>query len=165
MRITATAREATRRRILQVARERFAACGFDAVTTRDIAGAAAIATGTLFNYFATKEAIAAALAAEALAEARATFDARTRRGDSLEEELFGLVAAEPGARPGRTGITWAPVPREALDRSRPDGGTPERRCAASTWGSWAVSWRPTAGRGRSEPGSGASLLDSSTSGC
>jgi AcrR family transcriptional regulator len=94
MRITTAAREATRRRILEVARERFAAQGFDAVTTRDIAGAAAIATGTLFNYFATKEAIAAALVAEALADARATFDARTRRGDSLEEELFALVAAE-----------------------------------------------------------------------
>lgn len=90
MRITMAAREATRCRILEIARDRFAAQGFDAVTTRDIAGAAAIATGTLFNYFATKEAIAAAI----VAEARAAFDARTRRGDSLEEELFALVAAE-----------------------------------------------------------------------
>ena len=94
MRITAAAREATRSRILQIARERFAAQGFDAVTTRDIAGAAAIATGTLFNYFATKEAIATALVAEALAGARATFETRTRRGDSLEEDLFALVATE-----------------------------------------------------------------------
>jgi AcrR family transcriptional regulator len=102
MRITAAAREATRRRILEVARERFAAQGFDAVTTRDVARAAAIATGTLFNYFATKEAIAAALVAEALAGTRAGFDARPRRGDSLEEELFALVAAELRAlRPHR----------------------------------------------------------------
>jgi AcrR family transcriptional regulator len=113
MRITTAAREATRRRILEVARERFAAQGFDAVTTRDIAGTAAIATGTLFNYFATKEAIAAALVAEALAEARAAFDARTRRGDSLEEELFALVAAELRAlRPHRNYV--GPVLETAL---------------------------------------------------
>ncbi len=102
MRITPTARKATRRRILEFAGERFAALGFDAVTTRDVARAAGIATGTLFNYFATKEAIAAALLAEALDEAHARFDARRRRGDSLEEELFALVAAELRAlRPHR----------------------------------------------------------------
>ena len=59
MRITTARPEATRRRILEFARERFAAQGFDAVTPGDIAGAAAIATGMLFNDFATKEAIAA----------------------------------------------------------------------------------------------------------
>ena len=113
MRITTAAREATRRRILEFARERFAAQGFDAVTTRDIAGAAAIATGTLFNDFATKEAIAAALVAEALAEAHTAFDARVRRGDSLEEELFGFVAAELRAlRPHRN--YPAPVLETAL---------------------------------------------------
>jgi AcrR family transcriptional regulator len=129
MRITTAAREATRHRILEVARERFAAQGFDAVTTRDIASAAAIATGTLFNYFATKEAIAAALVAEAPAEARATFDARTRRGDSLEEELFALVAAELRAlRPHRNYL--APVLETALGplaTRRGDAGEAMRR--------------------------------------
>ena len=43
------------------------------MTTRDIARAARIASGTLFNYFPTKEAIAAGLAAEAAAEAHARF--------------------------------------------------------------------------------------------
>ena len=106
-------REATRCRILEVARERFAAQGFDAVTTRDIARAAAIATGTLFNYFATKEAIAAALVAEAMAGAHAAFEARTRRGESLEEELFALVAAELRAlRPHRNYV--GPVLETAL---------------------------------------------------
>lgn len=129
MRITTAVREATRRRILEVARERFAAQGFDAVTTRDIAGAAAIATGTLFNYFATKEAVAAALVAEALAGARAAFDARTRRGDSLEEELFALVAAELRAlRPHRNYL--APVLETALGplaARRGDAGEAMRR--------------------------------------
>jgi AcrR family transcriptional regulator len=129
MRITAAAREATRRRILEVARERFAAQGFDAVTTRNVARAAAIATGTLFNYFATKEAIAAALVAEALAGARAGFDARRRRGDSLEEELFALVAAELRAlRPRRNYL--GPVLETALGplaSRRGDAGEAMRR--------------------------------------
>jgi AcrR family transcriptional regulator len=113
MRITAAAQEATRRRILEIAHERFAAQGFDAVTTRDVARAARIATGTLFNYFATKEAIAAALVAEALTEARVGFRARRRRGDSLEEDLFALVAAELRAlRPHRNYL--GPVLETAL---------------------------------------------------
>jgi AcrR family transcriptional regulator len=129
MRITTAARAATRRRILEVAHERFAAMGFDAVTTRDIAGAAVIAAGTLFNYFATKEAIAAALVAEALAEAHVGFNARARRGDSLEEELFALVAAELRAlRPQRNYL--GPVLETALGplaTRRGDAGEAMRR--------------------------------------
>ena len=113
MRITAAAREATQRHILEIARERFAAVGFDAVTTRDIAGAAGIAVGTLFNYFATKEAITVALVAEALAGARARFDGRSRRGESLEEELFAHIAGELRAlRPHRNYL--GPVLETAL---------------------------------------------------
>ena len=59
MRITAEAKTATRQRILQVATDLFVSQGWQNTTTRDIAVAAGIATGTLFNYFATKEGIAA----------------------------------------------------------------------------------------------------------
>jgi AcrR family transcriptional regulator len=93
MRITAEAKEATRQRILDAAAELFRTRGFDATTTRDIALAAGIATGTLFNYFPTKEAIVGWLAAHALAKARATL-ARQSGGSDLEEDLFALVAAE-----------------------------------------------------------------------
>jgi AcrR family transcriptional regulator len=93
MRITAEKKIATRRRILDVAIELFRSRGFDATTTRDLAAAADIATGTVFNYFPTKEAIVAALAEEGLAKARATFDPPADEAD-LEEELFALVAAE-----------------------------------------------------------------------
>jgi len=72
----------------------FAKQGFAAVTTRDIARAVGIATGTLFNYFATKEAIAVELAAGALASARAGWDAGEGPGGPLDEGLFALVAAE-----------------------------------------------------------------------
>ena len=67
MRITHQAKEETRRRILDAAAELFRSRGFDATTTRDIAREAAIAAGTLFNYFESKEAIVARLAQAALA--------------------------------------------------------------------------------------------------
>jgi len=65
VRVTAETKVATREQIVDAARRLFAANGFDATTTRAIANAAGIATGTLFNYFATKEAILACLAADA----------------------------------------------------------------------------------------------------
>lgn len=94
MRINADAKEATRRRILAAARERFARDGFDGTSTRDVARAAGIAAGTLFNYFATKEAIAMTLVAEALHEAHADYKKKRRDGAGLEEDLFAFLAAQ-----------------------------------------------------------------------
>jgi len=71
----------------------FRSQGFDATTTRDIARAAEIAAGTLFNYFDTKEAIVATLAGEALSRARDAFSPESNR-TNLEENLFALIAAE-----------------------------------------------------------------------
>jgi AcrR family transcriptional regulator len=93
MRITADEKAATRQRILDAAIEAFRKRGFESTTTRDIATAAGIATGTLFNYFATKEAIVEFLAAEALGRARSRFDREACEG-GLEEALFAYVAAE-----------------------------------------------------------------------
>ncbi|MBI3865988.1 MAG: TetR/AcrR family transcriptional regulator [Planctomycetia bacterium] len=93
MRITAAEKQATRGRIVDSARELFRTRGFDATTTRDIARAAGIAAGTLFNYFDSKEAVVVTLAAEGLARARAEFTDRDA-GGSLEEDLFALISAE-----------------------------------------------------------------------
>lgn len=93
MRVTAQVQAATRKRILEVAQELFASKGFDATTTRDIAKAAGIATGTMFNYFSSKEVLVGSLAAEALAEVRVDREASNRDGASLEEALFAFVAA------------------------------------------------------------------------
>ena len=93
MRVTAQVQAATRERILEVAQELFVSQGFDATTTRDIAKAAGIATGTMFNYFSCKEAVVGSLAAEALAELRLDSKASSRDGASLEEALFAFVAA------------------------------------------------------------------------
>jgi len=93
MRVTAAVQAATREKILKVATELFATQGFDATTTRDIAKTAGIATGTMFNYFKSKEAIVGSLAAEALADLQVS-SVREPNGDtSFEEDLFSFVAA------------------------------------------------------------------------
>ena len=88
MRVTAETKEATRQTILDVSRSLLRDRGWASVSTRDIASAAGIANGTLFNYFPTKEAIVGALVAVALHEANAA--AREER--PAEEQLFTLIA-------------------------------------------------------------------------
>lgn len=89
MRVSAQTKAATRDRILQSARRLLAEKGYEQTTTRDIAEAARIASGTLFNYFATKEAIIASLASDAAADALAQVG---EGGDTLEEDLFAVIA-------------------------------------------------------------------------
>ena len=93
MRVTPQTKAQTKKLILQSARRLFAANGYEQTRTRDIAEAAGIASGTLFNYFQTKEAIVACLAAEAMADAAAEAAADGGACDSLEAELFALVAS------------------------------------------------------------------------
>lgn len=97
MRVTAETKTATRQRILDAAQSLFAAQGFEAATTRDIAREAEIGVGTLFNYFPTKEAIALRLVSEAYSQAAEQFEAGVSRQSgeplTLEEELFAHVAA------------------------------------------------------------------------
>lgn len=92
MRVSAQTKAATRETILRTARRLFAENGYDATLTRDIARAAGIASGTLFNYFPTKEAIVASLASEAIAEALTEASSTARGADTLEEDLFTLIA-------------------------------------------------------------------------
>jgi AcrR family transcriptional regulator len=92
MRVSAETKAATRERILDAAGRLFAEQGFGATTTRDIARAADIASGTLFNYFPTKEAIVAALADEAAGRALVVASGKVA-GEALEEDLFALITA------------------------------------------------------------------------
>jgi AcrR family transcriptional regulator len=91
MRVTSETKAVTRQRILEAAQELFARQGFEATTTRDIAAAAGIAVGTLFNYFPTKEAIVECLVSEAHAKVAEKF--AVSESPTLEEELFAHVAA------------------------------------------------------------------------
>ncbi len=92
MRVTAEKKRETRRRIVGCARKRFNDKGFEQATTRDIAEAAGIAAGTMFNYFPTKEALAMTLICEALDEAGTEFDGRLKGSETLDETLFAHVA-------------------------------------------------------------------------
>src|SRR5262245_31816682 len=94
MRITAEAKAETRDRIVDAATRLFTTDGWENTTTRAIAAASGIAAGTLFNYFESKEAIAAALMSESLEEAQEEVRKRRGRGESIEEELFSLIWAE-----------------------------------------------------------------------
>ena len=91
MRVTAETKEATRRKILDTSQELFRTAGYEATTTRDIAQAAGIATGTLFNYFPTKEAIVAGLVVGSQNRSVNSFKAEDH--DSLNEALFAHAAA------------------------------------------------------------------------
>ena len=91
MRITSNAKAATRQRILDAATALFKSEGWHNATTRSIAVAAGIAVGTLFNYFPTKESIAAALIAEASDRAEDEFPTGQPQEFSLEADLFTLI--------------------------------------------------------------------------
>jgi AcrR family transcriptional regulator len=94
MRVTAAVKNETRERILSAAAAHFEAEGFAQSTTRDIARAAGIGVGTLFNYFPTKEAMAGALVQRALAAANDDSLSQQLTNACLEEHLFALVATE-----------------------------------------------------------------------
>jgi AcrR family transcriptional regulator len=94
MRVSADTKAATREMILRTAQQLFADKGYEETRTRDIARGAGIASGTLFNYFQSKEAIVAALASEAIEPARSELEAAAQRPKTLEEGLFALIAGE-----------------------------------------------------------------------
>ncbi|MEJ2201210.1 MAG: TetR/AcrR family transcriptional regulator [Desulfuromonadaceae bacterium] len=93
MRISQAAKEETRERILERATVLFLSQGFETTTTRDIATAAGLAAGTLFNYFPSKETLAMSLVREALAEGIADYQRRHGGTEELAEDLFLLVSS------------------------------------------------------------------------
>ena len=112
MRVTQETRRQTRQKLLDAARALFREVGFGAATTRALAGRAGIATGTLFNYFPSKEALGLALLLEGVEAAEGEFDRSRRDGETLEEALFAFVATQlRHLRPHRG---WL---REVLDAS------------------------------------------------
>lgn len=93
MRVTEQTKLRTRERIVDAARKLLNDKGFEQATTRDIAIEARIATGTLFNYFPSKEALALTILGETLEQAESEFQAKRRGGESLAELLFALTAS------------------------------------------------------------------------
>jgi len=94
MRVTPETRERTRQNLLEAGATLFAEGGFAAATTREMARRAGVAAGTVFNYFPSKEALAAAVLTRTLGAAWAERERERRAGESAEESLFALVATE-----------------------------------------------------------------------
>ena len=93
MRISEQAKQENRARILEKAAEIFTEKGFEDTTTRDIALASGLATGTLFNYFPSKETLAMSMVAEAFRQGSEDFLRRRTGNEDLTEELFLFVAS------------------------------------------------------------------------
>lgn len=111
MRITEDAKSATRQRILQSAQRLFKENGFEKTTTRDITQAAKIATGTLFNYFLTKEDIAVTLVADALNQAHTAFEkqrAQELRSKRICSHLLQLACASSNPTANSSRRCWKP---------------------------------------------------------
>jgi AcrR family transcriptional regulator len=90
LRVTTETKQATRDRILADSVELFLSRGWESVTTRDITAAVGIANGTLFNYFSSKEAIAASLISDALESAEEDFEKKRTGEETLDEDLFAF---------------------------------------------------------------------------
>jgi AcrR family transcriptional regulator len=126
MRVTAAVKEQTRQRITAAASTLFGRQGFGPTTTRQLAEAAGVATGTLFNYFPSKEALGMALVAEHADRARAERAASgPDDGATLAEALFALVVGElrhlEPLRPFVAEILDASLTPFAARRADPDG--------------------------------------------
>ena len=93
VRISATAKEAVRRRLLESAAAHFARQGFDATNIDAIAVDAGVAKGTIYNYFDSKEDLFGAVLAEG---AQRTVDryAAAPHGASTLDALTVLAAAD-----------------------------------------------------------------------
>lgn len=93
MRISERAKQETRFRILERGAELFVCKGFDDTTTRDIALAAGLAAGTMFNYFPSKETLAMTMVTEALHKGTEDFKRRRLGNEGLTEELFLFITS------------------------------------------------------------------------
>ena len=93
MRISEQAKQESRARILEKAAELFTGKGFEDTTTRDIAVAAGLAAGTMFNYFPSKETLGMAMVTEALIQGTEDFQRRRTGEEDLTEELFLFIAS------------------------------------------------------------------------
>ena len=93
MRISEQAKQENRMRILGKAAQLFSDKGFEDTTTRDIALAAGLATGTMFNYFPSKETLAMTMVAEALKGGMGDYEMRRTGREELAEDLFLFIAS------------------------------------------------------------------------
>lgn len=93
MRISKQAKQERRKRIQEIATELFIREGFEAVTIRNIAKSTGMATGTLFNYFPSKEALAMDIVSEAFHRGQETYQQCLQGHEDLNECLYLLISS------------------------------------------------------------------------
>ena len=148
--------------ILRSAERLFRKHGFAAATTRQIAAASGVATGTVFNYFPTKDDLGLALIQKRLASGRQDYESQKRGDESLAEDLFSYLwsclkqlraqrsfagevlqrAALPGPPPDHNGSAFpylAPV-EEILSRHRLIVSGLDKHLFAALWAGIASFW-------------------------
>jgi AcrR family transcriptional regulator len=84
---------ATRTRLVTVARQHFARDGYDATTNRAIAEAAGITTGAIYHYFASKAEMYEAVYVETLDHVYAEFEAAVDGPERLLDQFSALLDA------------------------------------------------------------------------
>ena len=92
-RISRSSQEKVRRRLLETAATSFARHGFDAANIDQIAVAAGVAKGTVYNYFQSKEQLFGAVLSEAARRAVARYD-EGRPFPDVRSALRALAAAD-----------------------------------------------------------------------
>lgn len=93
VRISAAAKDAVRRRLLESGAAQFARLGFDATNIDAIAVDAGVAKGTIYNYFDSKEDLFGAVLAEG-AQRTVTRYSAAAHGASTHDALRALAAAD-----------------------------------------------------------------------
>ena len=109
MRISKQAKQQTDSRILKAAEKLFLSKGYEDTTTRDIASSAGIATGTLFNYYKTKESLAMRLVYNAMLQGQEDFTGRTSGEEEIGEEIFMIMTGELRHHCGDRPVTLLPL--------------------------------------------------------
>ncbi|MEN8232985.1 MAG: TetR/AcrR family transcriptional regulator [Thermodesulfobacteriota bacterium] len=94
MRISKKAKKENRNKILDISANLFLEKGYQETTTRNIAVKAGMASGTMFNYFPSKEALAMTLVSEALTKGREAYVRRRTGKEEFAEDLFILITSE-----------------------------------------------------------------------
>jgi AcrR family transcriptional regulator len=121
VKISAQEKQRVRAKIVKSAERLFRKHGFAAATTRQIAVAAGVATGTVFNYFPTKDDLGLALIREHLASAERDYARQCRGDESLAEDLFCyLWACLKQLRPQRS-FAGEVLQRASLQDQPPTG--------------------------------------------
>jgi AcrR family transcriptional regulator len=82
-----------RQAILDAAREVFGEVGFETVTVRDIIRRTGLASGTFYNYFRSKEEVAAALSRDGARRFSPVLKAQRERARTWEEFVRGALSA------------------------------------------------------------------------